>query len=262
MYKMALNFEFFYDWVRKNLDIDLDAYKDKQLQRRIGTVMKKAGASNLEEYSTMIAKDENHRRDFLDYITINVTEFFRNKDIFDEFENVLVNKLIPNYKNIKVWSAACSIGAEPYSIAMILNEYNKYNKYNYEILATDIDDGILERARQGAFKEHEIRNVKKSDLNKHFSLQDNLYRINDDLKKNIKFKKHDLILDNYEKGFHVIVCRNVVIYFKNETKEEIYRKISDSLVKGGIFFIGATESIYNPKEYGLRKLATFIYEKI
>lgn len=259
---MGLNFDYFYDWARKDLNIDLDAYKEKQLQRRIGTVMKKAGAATLEEYSKLISTDENHRKAFLDYITINVTEFFRNKDIFDEFETILVDKLIPQFKDIKIWSAACSIGAEPYSISMILSEYSKYNKYNYKIIATDIDEGILERARQGIFKPHEIRNIKQEDLNKHFSFEDNSYKIKDEFKKNITFKKHDLILDRYEQGFHVVVCRNVAIYFKNETKEDIYRRISESLVTGGVFFIGATESIYNPKEFGLRKLSTFIYEKI
>lgn len=259
---MGLNFEYFYDWVRKNLDINLDAYKEKQLQRRIGTVMKKAGATTLEEYSTLISQDENHRKAFLDYITINVTEFFRNKDIFQEFETLLINNLLPKFNDIKIWSAACSIGAEPYSISIILNKYNKFNKYNYKIIATDIDEGILKRANQGNFKPHEIRNIKQEDLNQYFSFEDNHYNIKDEFKEKITFKKHDLILDRYESGFHAVVCRNVAIYFKNETKEEIYRKISESLVSGGIFFIGATESIYNPKEYGLRKLSTFIYEKI
>lgn len=259
---MDLNFDYFYEWVRKNLNINLGAYKEKQLQRRIGTVMKRAGATTLEEYSTLISENENLKKAFLDYITINVTEFFRNKDIFHEFEAILVNNLLPKFSDIKIWSAACSIGAEPYSIGIILDKYNKYNKYNYKILATDIDEGILERAKLGSFKAHEMKNLKQEDLNKYFSLEGNYYNIKEDLKEKIEFKKHDLILDGYENGFHVVVCRNVAIYFKNETKEEIYRRISDSLVSGGIFFIGATESIYNPKDFGLRKLSTFIYEKI
>lgn len=256
---MELDFVFFYDWVFKNLNIDLDAYKEGQLQRRIGTVMKRAGSSSLQDYARLISKDEKVRGDFLDYITINVTEFFRNKDIFYDFENILVNKLQPKFDNIKIWSAACSIGAEAYSIAIILNKY-KIN--NYQILATDIDHGIIERAKKGTFKEHEIRNIKGEDLNSYFKADNKDYIINDNLKNKINFKKHDLILDEYESGFHVVVCRNVAIYFKNETKDEIYRKISESLVPGGIFFIGATESIFNPKDFGLRKLSTFIYEKI
>ena len=78
----------------------------------------------------------------------------------------------------------------------------------------------------------------------------------------VNFKKHDLILDRYERDFHIIICRNVTIYFKNDVKEEIYRKFNDSLVEGGILFTGATESIYNPEKIGFKKLSTFIYEKV
>ena len=257
---MSLDFDFFYNWAYRNLNLNLDAYKETQLQRRIGTVMKNAGATDLQEYAKLISKDEKVKRDFLNYITINVTEFFRNKEIFDEFENVLKEILVPRFKSINIWSAACSIGAEPYSLAIIMNK-NKIPLKN-KILATDIDEPILEKARQGRYKENEIKNISKDNLKNYFTLNDKEYIVNEDIKKMVNFKKHDLILDNYEKGFHAIVCRNVTIYFKNETRDLIYKKFQESLVPGGIFFTGATESIYNPKEYGLRKLSTFIYEKI
>lgn len=257
---MELDFEFFYRWVKSNLNIDLDAYKENQLQRRIGTVMRSAGVSTLEDYAKLIGSDLEVKRIFLDYITINVTEFFRNKEIFNEFEDVLVNVLIPKFKNVKIWSAACSIGAEPYSIAMILDKHNLMQKS--KIVATDIDDNILKRARSGIYKQHETKGLTKEDLGNHFSYEDNSYAINSNLKNIVSFKKHDLILDSYEKGFHAVVCRNVFIYFKDEAKNEIYKKIYDSLVPGGVFFIGATESIYNPKDFGFKKLSTFIYERI
>lgn len=256
---MEQDFIFFYNWVHANIGIDLNGYKESQLQRRIYTVMRSAGAATLQEYSKLISKDEKIKRAFLDYITINVTEFFRNKEIFDEFESVMMNLLIPKFKSIKIWSAACSIGAEPYSIAIILD---KNNIANNKIVATDIDDTILKKAQIGAFKDHEIKNLNKDILTKYFTQVDASYLINEKIKKMVAFKKHDLILDNYDKGFHAVVCRNVAIYFKNETKNEIYRKINDSLVTGGVFFTGATESIYNPKDFGFKKLSTFIYEKI
>lgn len=257
---MELNFDYFYDYVKKELNLDLSAYKDKQLQRRITTVMKSAGASYLEDYSKLISEDEAVRSKFLDYITINVTEFFRNKDIFSGFEDVLTNILIPKYKEIKIWSAACSTGAEPYSLAIILDKNNIIQ--NNKILATDIDDKILQRAKEGIFKEYEIRNLDTKDLEQYFTVKDNKYYINNKIKNMVNFKKHDLILDNYEKGFHAIICRNVTIYFKNETKDEIYKKFNDSLVEGGVLFTGATETIYNPVEFGFKKISTFIYEKV
>lgn len=257
---MKLDFDFFNQWAKRELNIDLDAYKEKQLRRRISTIMKSSGANDLREYARLIERDEEVRKAFLDYITINVTEFYRNKDLFEEFEGIILERIVPNFRNIKIWSAACSNGSEPYSLAMILDKNNI--RIRNKILGTDIDDGILEKARIGAYKDHEVKNLDKKDLETYFTFKEGLYHIDERIKDMVQFKKHDLIVDDYEKGFHVIVCRNVTIYFKNEVKDEIYRKMNQSLVPGGILFIGATESIYNPEVFGFRKLSTFIYEKI
>lgn len=257
---MLLDFDYFYRWAIKELNLDLHSYKQKQLQRRITTVMKSSGATNLQEYANLIEADEGIKKAFLDYITINVSEFFRNKEIFDGFESILVNRLVKRFKSLKIWSAACSIGAEPYSLAIILDKNNMALRHN--IIASDIDDKILERARQGIYKEHEIKNVSQEILNKYFIHRKREYYLDGKIKRMVDFRKHDLIVDDYEKGFHAIICRNVVIYFKKETKDKIYRKMGDSLVSGGVLFTGATESIYSPESYGLRKISTFIYEKI
>ena len=256
---MELEFDFFKQWVKEKLKIDLQAYKEKQLHRRITTVMKSAGCSDLREYATLIQKDSNVRKIFLDYITINVTEFYRNKEFFDEFEEVIQKILVPRFHNLKIWSAACSIGAEPYSIAMIM-ERNRIR--NSKILATDIDDTILMRAKEGKYRESELKNVAPRELTNYFSQTGNEYQILDTIRSKVQFKKHDLLLDRYEKNFHAVICRNVTIYFKNEAKNEVYRKINESLEKGGIFFTGATEAIYNPASFGFRKLSTFLYEKV
>lgn len=257
---MGLDFDYFYKWTKANLNIDLNSYKQNQLQRRITTVMKNAKANNLEEYAELIKNDKEVRAAFLDYITINVTEFFRNKEIFEEFEKVLRDILVPKFKDIKIWSAACSIGAEPYTLGIILDKNNIRTKN--KILATDIDEVVLQKAKKGIYKEHELKNINKDDLNRYFTYKDGQYHLDNKIKNMVNFKKHDLLLDDYEKGLHAVVCRNVTIYFKNEAKDKIYRKINESLVTGGVFFTGATESIYNPKEFGFKKLSTFIYEKI
>lgn len=254
------NFEYFYDWVFTHMNIQLDAYKEKQLRRRIFTIMKQSGAQTLEEYAALIHLDAGIRQKFLDYITINVTEFFRNKDLFDNFERLLQTKLYKKFESISIWSAACSIGAEPYSLAMIMKRNNLPLKQ--AILATDIDDTILNRAKQGIFRENEVKNLSLIDRDKYFVEKDNQFVLDSTIKKMVHFKKHDLILDTYEKNFHVIVCRNVTIYFKNDAKEAIYRRMSESLVTGGLLFTGATETIYQPEQYSLKKVSSFIYEKI
>lgn len=257
---MELNFDYFYDWAKRRLNLELRAYKQKQLQRRITTVMTASGAESLEEYSKLIEIDGVVKQKFLDYITINVTDFFRNKDLFEEFEEIVKRELNPKFGALKIWSAACSIGSEPYSLGIIMDKNNL--RIKGKILATDIDDEILRRAKKGSYKEAEIKNLGKTDLNKYFKLEEKEYTIDSKIKNMVDFKKHDLILGRYERDFHIIICRNVTIYFKNEVKEDIYRKFNEALVKGGILFTGATESIYNPEKLGFKKLSTFIYEKV
>ena len=256
---MEIEFKYFKDWALKYLKLDLYAYKEQQLHRRIETVRKSSGAKDLREYTRLLEKDNHLKRIFLDYITINVTEFFRNKEIFDEFELLMKEKMMVKFKDIKLWSAACSIGAEPYSLAMIME---RHQISRGRILATDIDDPILDRARAGVFKEREMKNITAEDQERFFTCSKGDYQAKDQLKRRIDFKKHDLLLDPYEKNFQGIVCRNVTIYFKNEAKNQVYAKIRDALVPGGVFFTGATEAIYNPAELGFKKISTFLYEKI
>ncbi|WP_373765766.1 CheR family methyltransferase [Jeotgalibaca porci] len=257
---MTQQFEAFYDWSKRELNLQLDGYKQKQLQRRINTVMIKSGAKNLRDYAEAIKKNTDIKQEFLDYITINVTEFYRNAQIFAEFEHILLEKEAPRYPNLKIWSAACSTGAEAYSVAMVLKK-NRLHEQS-KIIGTDIDATILRKAKEGVYRDAEIKNVPSADLKKYFTVTNNKYHLNQEIKDLVQFKKHDLILDRYEKGCHAIICRNVTIYFNDEVKNKIYQDISDSLVVGGIFFIGATETIYNPKQYGFQKVGSFIYEKI
>ncbi len=250
----------FEQWVLKEFNINLSAYKSNQLHRRINSLMSRVGANSVEEYITLLKKDPAQKQKFLDFITINVSEFFRNPEIFSELKDKLKDELLNNNNSLKIWSAACSIGAEPYSIAMYLDDLSPMGRH--KILATDIDNTILERAKRGEYVASEIKNVKKQYLDKYFVLKGDKYTISSKVKTMITFKKHDLILENYDKDFDLIVCRNVVIYFNQDIKEQIYKKFSQSLKKGGLLFVGATESIYNYRDYGFEKASTFIYRKL
>lgn len=251
---------YFEQWAMKELNINLSAYKSNQLHRRILSLMSRVGVTSVEEYIALLKRDSSQKQRFLDFITINVTEFFRNPEIFDDLKEKLKTELLINNKSLKIWSAACSIGAEPYSIAIILDNLNPYIKHN--IIATDIDSTILEKAKNGQYSYSDIKNVEKEKLDKYFKVFGDKYVIDNKIKNMVTFKKHDLILENYEKDFDLIVCRNVVIYFNQDIKNEIYKKFSSSLKKGGLLFVGATESIYNYKEYGFEKASTFIYKKL
>lgn len=255
---MTLNFEFFNQWVEQKLGIQLDAYKERQMQRRIGNIMQTAGVNTLEAYAKLLETNHAARQEFLSHITINVTEFYRNKDLFEAFEKQIIRKSEAG-KMMKIWSAACSIGSEPYTLAMILNNHNIRQA---QIVATDIDENCLARGRSGLYKANEIKNIPTAELKKHFSAVGEDFQAQPNLKQRIQFKKHDLLVDSYEKKCDVIVCRNVTIYFKNEARDNVYQKFSDVLEPGGILFTGATETINFSERFGLEKIDSFIYQKM
>lgn len=254
-----MDFNEFHNYIYKEFNLNLNAYKPEQLNRRIKSLMTRRGIQSLEEYKKVLLSNEEEREKFLDFITINVTEFFRNPDLFNELKKV-IKEYSKDQMNLKIWSAACSIGCEPYSIVMLLNEINSNIRVN--ILATDIDNNILKRARLGEYIESEMKNVNETFKSRYFQYSNNKYYINEKIKSKVTFKKHDLILDNYENNFDLIVCRNVVIYFKNDVKNDIFNKFSKALKVGGLLFVGATESIYNYKDFNLEKVSTFIYKRI
>ncbi len=249
----------FHNWVYKELGVKLNSYKETQLNRRIGNLMERIGVNTLEEYKNLLIRDQVSREVFLEYITINVTEFFRNPEFFKNLKNI-IEKQGEITGTMKIWSAGCSAGCEAYTLNIILQ--NLPNVNNYIIQGTDIDDTILKRAKEGYYNEIEIKNVSDDILEKYFYKKDNLYYVTPQLKTNVKFKKSDLLIDEYEKDFDLIVCRNVLIYFKEDAKNEIIKRFTEALKPGGILFVGATESLNSYKEYGLEKLSPFIYMKL
>ncbi|MBE6052836.1 MAG: protein-glutamate O-methyltransferase CheR [Clostridium sartagoforme] len=254
-----MEFTEFHNWVYKEFKINLNSYKPEQLNRRILSLMSRSGIGSLDEYKKILMVDKEQRERFLDFVTINVTEFFRNPELFFELQDV-IRDYSKDKNKLKIWSAACSMGCEPYSVAMLINEISENLKA--DILATDIDTNILKKAQAGKYISAEMKNVSDTFKSKYFNKLNDNYIINNKIKSMVTFKKHDLILDNYDKDFDLIICRNVIIYFKSDVKKEIFKKFSNSLKKGGILFVGATESIYNYKEFNLEKMSTFIYKKV
>lgn len=163
-----MDLERFKDWVYKEFRINLHAYKENQLHRRLLSLMSRVGAKSVDEYIDILKKDKEQRQKFLDFITINVTEFFRNPEMFEDLKGKIKTELLPENKNLKIWSAACSIGAEPYSLGILLDELAPSGRHT--ILATDLDEKILERAKQGFYTENDIKNVKKDRLDKFMNM--------------------------------------------------------------------------------------------
>lgn len=257
---MIYDYEAFKRAVFDMTKIDLNAYKEKQMRRRIDTLINKYKMSGYEEFLGALKTDKKTFEDFVNYLTINVSEFYRNTDQWELMDKQYIPELISKFgTNLKIWSAACSTGDEPYSLVMALSRHLPLSQI--KIYATDLDKQVLAAAQMGLYSEKSIANVPSDLKAKFFTKVGASYQISSEVKTRVEFKEHNLLKDKYPDRCHFIVCRNVLIYFTEEAKDEIFKKFSASLVKDGILFIGSTEQIMNHKDYGYIRKSSFYYQK-
>ncbi|MHA6486146.1 protein-glutamate O-methyltransferase [Bacillus cabrialesii] len=239
--------------------VDLTLYKEAQMKRRLTSLYEKKGFQNFKDFAAALEKNQALLNETLDRMTINVSEFYRNYKRWEVLETAIL-PLIKHSKPLKIWSAACSTGEEPYTLAMLLNQQKGLP--GFQILATDIDEKALEKAKKGVYQERSLQEVPTSVKDRYFTQHANRsYEVKPEIKNNITFKKHNLLADRYEQEFDLIVCRNVLIYFTESAKDELYLKMAQSLKKNGILFVGSTEQIFNPEKFGLVSADTFFYQK-
>ncbi|MFP4698159.1 MAG: CheR family methyltransferase [Eubacteriales bacterium] len=258
---MINNYESFKKEVYFLTNIDLNAYKERQMKRRIDSLIKKNSYENYNDYIKAIKNNKDLFEEFINYLTINVSEFYRNPEQWRVLEEEILPHLFNIFgKKLKIWSAACSTGDEPYSLAMLLSKYIPLS--NVEIIATDIDKQVLNKAKIGLYHEKNLAALPEEYKNKYFKkISATSYQITDDIKSSIKFKQHNLLKDPYPNHCNLIVCRNVLIYFTEEAKVSIYKKFNQALQHNGILFVGSTEQIINPKRYELNCYKSFYYQK-
>lgn len=255
-----MDYEKFKEVIFKKTGINLSCYKERQMKRRIDSLIKRNNFDNYNDYYHALNSDKRIFDEFINYLTINVSEFYRNPNQWEILQNEIFPSLLQNGNRIKVWSAACSTGEEPYSLVMALSERLPLSQV--KILATDIDKGAIQKAQIGIYAAKSIENVPKHLVDKYFIKAGEFYQIKDEIKKCVEFKHHNLLEDKYPEACDLIVCRNVMIYFTEESKEIMYKKFYDALNKNGILFVGSTEQIILPNRYKLNSLKTFFYKKL
>lgn len=241
--------------------IDLNAYKENQMKRRIDNFISKNKCHGYDDFFECIRKESDIYNRFITYLTINVSEFYRNPEQWHTLEKDVVPQLLKmSDRKIRIWSAACSTGDEPYTLAMVLGDFVPLNKV--EIIATDIDKEVLSKAKQGVYNEKSVRGLPDRYLKEYFKKDaSGLYQVSNTLKYCITFKEHNLLKDPYPKDMDLIVCRNVMIYFTEEAKDGIYKNFVRSLKKDGVLFVGSTEQIIGADRYGLKSVQSFFYKK-
>lgn len=245
--------------IKKLTNIDLNYYKEKQMRRRIESLIKRNGLDDYVAYLKLLKESQKHLREFLEYITINVSEFFRNPSQWQVLEQYILPNMISRKKKVKIWSSACAAGEEPYSLALLAEKMGVMDRVY--ILATDIDDRALEHAKRGEYVRKSLTNVPEEMMKKYFTKNGEIFAIKDEIKKEVDFKHLNLLEDEFPSQCDLILCRNVMIYFTEDAKDKLYKKFYNALTDSGILFVGSTEQIIMPQKYGFTSIKNFFYQK-
>ncbi|MGQ9780255.1 MAG: CheR family methyltransferase [Bacillota bacterium] len=257
---MGLSYEEFKKIAGVLTGLDLSAYKSQQMDRRIHSLMKFWGIESYDEYLRVLRTDAGRFEEFKKKLTINVSEFYRNPERFAELAGVVLPELFRTGRRLRVWSAGCANGAEPYTVAIIIRE-SGYRPGAY-ILGTDVDRASLRRAEAGLYTPNEVRYVPPDLLAKYFRPAGPGYELAEEIKKAVEFRQADLLADEPGEDWDLILCRNVVIYFTEAAKEDVYGRLCRALRPGGYLMVGGTEPLLNYKDYGLENPLSTFYRKI
>ncbi|WP_019122450.1 CheR family methyltransferase [Brevibacillus massiliensis] len=247
--------------IKKKTGIDLALYKEAQMKRRLTSLRVKRGFSSFADYFQALSQDSDLFAEFLDRMTINVSEFFRNYARWEVLANKILPRLYRESSKLRCWSAACSTGEEPYTLAMLMLR-ERHSFRDFSIMATDIDEGAIAKAKRGIYLERSLQECPKELVQSYFRKDGITYQISPEIVNAVTFKKHNLLADPFDSGFDLIICRNVMIYFTDEAKHELYHKFSKALRPGGTLFVGSTEQIFQPQQYQFESEDTFFYRKL
>ena len=275
------------DFIHKWKGLDLTSYRQNFLFRRLRLRLLNTKVKDELEYIALLEKGPEEFNLFLDALSINVTEFFRDPDVFSAFSRCALPELISRKdslgnKTLRIWSSACANGEEAYSLAILIKEgLKERNDFLLRILATDIDNHALEKAKKGEYKAGELKNIDRQMLKKYFTpmdpvrdtkqltgsaivsngVDDNYYRVNDQIRQAVKFQQHNLFNEPPFKCLDVIFCRNVLIYLNRQQIKELFNKFNRSLNPGGYLVLGKVENVWERDLFVPVELKTKIYQK-
>lgn len=241
--------------------LDLECYKDKQMERRIGQLVTREGYDGLAAFFKALKENEDNLHKFYNYLTINTSVFYRDTKIYDYLQQVVLPDILNKFDRLSIWSVGCSHGEEPYTLALILDELKSLGRAR--IYASDIDDRALEMAREACYAPNLLEKVPAHVLKTGFTEKGGLYYLAPKYQQAVTFKKQNFLDPIYESSAPVqlALCRNVFIYFKTDVQEWIIEQISRLIPRGGYFIIGCAEFINKPERYSLERQIPSIYLK-
>ncbi len=251
----------FCEAIRRITGIDLTQYKRSQMERRIRTFAERQGAVALADYARTLAADADQLERFLDRVTINVSQLWRNPEQFDRLARTVIPELAIAGR-IRCWSAGCSYGAEAYTLAALCR--SGAPSARVEVHGTDIDARMVDRARAGRFSAEDVRSAPPAALARWFTrTPDGGYEALPELKLLTRFETGDLLRDAFPRGrYDLVLCRNVVIYFTEDVRNALHERLAASLRPGGHLMVGATERVSSPAAIGVEPVYPFVFRKV
>jgi chemotaxis protein methyltransferase CheR len=256
------------DEVERVTDFDARFYRKSTLIRRVDSRIRETRSVTCRNYLSYLKNNPSEYERFLEALTINVTDFFRDKSVFHNLKRNILPDIIRNIKDkkrkvMRIWSIGCSRGQEPYSMAILLKEISEKNKNNVQIFirATDMNRAALRKAKLAIYNEEEVKSVPTQFLKKYFEKVHDAYRVRKELRELVRFNRHDLIKGNSLGKFHLILCRNLFIFFEPQLQEKILKKIHTSLKRNGILVLGKAETLKDDSLFRCIAAQNRIYRK-
>lgn len=256
-------FEEFVDLVYKYTRIRMNESKRALLVNRLGKRVRDLGLRDFKAYRDHLVLDEGEKIRFIDAVTTNETFFFRAPKVWEYFSQTMLKSIAEKAraKPLQIWCGAASSGDEPYTIAMLCEEFAaSHARFTWQLHASDISTDMLERCRQGQYAGRAIEKIDPRLLKKYFEPKDGTYRVRDALKRKVRFFRHRLQDPPPMAGLDIVFLRNVMIYFDAETKDAMLSAIYDALAPGGYLVVGESEGLVNIKA-PFRYLVPSVYQK-
>ena len=257
------------DFIFQQKGLDLESYRKNFLVRRLSLRMQATKSESAQEYLKLLREDPREINQFLDHLSINVTEFFRDPDVFEAFRKTALRDILARKQGacrrvLRIWSAGCASGQEAYSLAIVAAlELGEKSDLRVKIWGTDIDEAALEEARKGEYEAQSLQKIDKRLLAKYFiPIDNNSYRISDKIRQMVEFKKCNLADEPPFKLLDAIFCRNVMIYLSRPQKDDLFSRFHFLLNPGGYLVLSKVETLWEKCKFLTVLPKEKIYQKI
>ncbi len=229
--------------LKDNVGLSCDGYRDEYLKRRFEVRLRATQCLTYRKYVTYLNKHSDEYQKLLNDLAINYTQFFRDPDVYTHLEKVLLPKLFAVNRTVRIWSAGCATGEEPYSLAILTHKLLGAAAFSHPVMiyASDIDKDALTKAKNGEYQKPQLKNLPPELVDQYFTLEGSKCRVQDSLRRLVRFERFDLNQSSVHKNLDLILCRNVMIYFSKEGQQRVHLNFYEALREGGYLVTGKAE---------------------